>query len=507
MAPDSPVQGPTAEADDHPSEDRPPTDPLTEAPSEVASQLERLQAERDAAVAALDRDGRRRRRHARYRTVVVGILVTIFAVLLPLTATVGWAHNTVLNTDGWVRTVGPLASDPAVTAAISREVTNEVFTALDAQSQIAGALPPKAEFLAGPITNGAKGYVQSGVNRLLNTGQFQTLWVQANRFANEQVVKVLRGDTKALTTNNGQVVLNLVPLLNAALQQIEPFIAGVVGHAVTLPTLSGNELPAQACQRISAALERPLPATCGQIPLFPADKLTQAQRLVRAFDRLTILLLILTPVVAAVALWVSRRRRRTLLELTVGGMLGLVIFRRATWWLQSSLVSSGKPENKAARQAIVDQLTHAFFTISQWLLIGLAVVLLLTLLTGPYAWAERTRHYMADAGRWTRDLAVATVGQAREADSVAWVRSHMGALRIGGVVTAILVMLIFSVSFAGFVVVAVLLVAYELWLRRIEGQGPVSAPAVVDVTSGATEARTAKPDPSTSGDGSSGRVS
>ena len=446
------------------------------------AELNRLQEERDAAVAALDKRGRQQRRRARMRRVSVGILVAVFAVILPLTTVVTWGHNTVLNTNGWVRTVGPLGSDPAVTAAVSREVTDQLFTAVDAQAQIASALPPKASFLAAPISNGVKGYVQTAVNNVLNSQQFQTLWVEANRFAHEQLVTVLRGDSKALTTTNGEVVLNLVPLLNQALQQVEPFVSGVVGKPVDLPTISGNELPSAACERISAALGRPVPSTCGQIPLFPADKLTQAQRLVRAFDRLTVLLVVLTPVIAGLALWISKRRRRTVMQLAVGGVLGLVVIRRGVWWLQGDLVNTGKPENKAAREAILHQVTHGLFTASGWLIGGLALVFLLALITGPYGWARSMRGYLAEGGRRAWALAVATAGKAGDESTVVWVRTHTGALRIGGVVVAILLMLVFSVSFIGFLVIAALLGLYELWLRRIQ---TVDQPQVViDVSGG-----------------------
>lgn len=446
---------------------------------DTLEEMNRLRAERDAAVAALDKRGQRQRRLARGRRILVGFLVVVFAVILPLTTIVVWAHNTVLNTDGWVRTVRPIGSDPAVTAVVSREVTDELFTALNAQGQIAGALPPKASFLAAPITNGVRGYVLTAVNQALSAQQFRTLWANANRFAHAQLVSVLRGNREALSTTDGQVVLNLVPLLNQALQQIEPFVSGVVGKPISLPTISGNELPAQACQKISSALGRPLPATCGQIPLFPADKLTQAQRLVRVFDGVTILLLVLTPVVAALALWISKRRRRTLLELSVGGILGLVVVRRALWWLQGDLVNVGKSENKAARQAILHQVTHGLFTASGWIIVGLAVVLLIALVSGPYEWATKTRSYLAEAGQQAWALAVATFGKVRDETTITWVRDHIGPLQIAGVVVAILVMLIFSVSFLGFIIIAALVVLYELWLRRLQTRA--ESPEAVDL--------------------------
>jgi hypothetical protein len=79
---------------------------------------------------------------------------------------------------------------------------------------------------------------------------------------------VLKGDSRALQTTNGQVVLNLVPLVDQALQAVQEEAPGLLGKDVTLPdisTSSGN--PSADCQKIGAAIGHPLPPDCGQIPL------------------------------------------------------------------------------------------------------------------------------------------------------------------------------------------------------------------------------------------------
>jgi len=75
--------------------------------------------------------------------VLAVVLVVLFAILLPATIIATWAHRTAVNTDAYIATVGPIASSPAVQAAVSREVTNEIYAALDPPKIIANA-PPKA---------------------------------------------------------------------------------------------------------------------------------------------------------------------------------------------------------------------------------------------------------------------------------------------------------------------------------------------------------------------------
>src|SRR5438067_5685854 len=158
----------------HPEGDRQPvTDPAASqaagpgraagaepAPEELTSELARVEAERDAAVAALAAEGDRKRRGGRTRRIVVGVLVVLFAILLPVTYVVAWAHYVVLNNKGFDRTVVPIGTDPAVTSAVAATVTNQIFTSLNPQQTVENALPPRAAFLAGPITNAARGYVQ-----------------------------------------------------------------------------------------------------------------------------------------------------------------------------------------------------------------------------------------------------------------------------------------------------------------------------------------------------------
>ncbi len=436
--------------------------------------MARLRAERDAAVAALDKQGRRRARRSRARQVSAALLVVVFAILLPVTITATWAHRTVVNTDAYVATITPIAASPEVQAAVSREVTNEIYAALKPQQIIASALPPKAAGLAGPLSNGVKGYLQEGITKILASPKFQQLWEAANRFAHAQLITVLNGDSKALQATNGQVVLNLVPLLNEALKNVQARASALLGKNITLPSISGNTIPAAACQKIATAIGRPLPATCGQIPLFPAAALVNAQRAFRAFSGAVLTLLIVTPLVFIGALWVSARRRRTLLQLAVGGMLGLVAVRRAVIWLQSDLAGHAKPANQAALSVITGQIFHGFFTVTMWFLIGGLILVVLALLSGPYRWAVAIRSWALRAGRAAGHLGSALAGHASSGTTVGWIRRHLDLLRIGGAVAAALALLIFSVNWAGFLVIAALLALYEYGLHRLRPPEPAA---------------------------------
>jgi len=418
-----------------------------------------------------------RPRWGRVRAVLAAVLVVLFAILLPVTILATWAHRTVANTDAYVATMAPIAANPAVQAAISAEITNEIYAALNPQQAIAGALPPKAAKLAGPLSAGVKGYLQDAVTKIVASPRFQQLWTAANRFADAQLISALEGHSKALQTTNGQVVLNLVPLVNEALKSVQAQASGLFGKPVTLPDITTSTIPAADCQKIAAAIGHPLPPDCGQIPLFPAKDLTGAQHAYRAFNGIVLLMLILTPLVFIAALWASTRRRRTLLQLTIGGMLGLILSRRALYWLQSDLTAHAKPANRAALAAITGQVLHGFFDVTLWFLIAGLIVLAAALLAGPYGWAAAARSWLRRAARSAGQLASALTGHASDGTTVAWVRRHLDLFRIGGAVLAALALLVFSVNWVGVLVIAVLLALYEFGLHRLRQAQPAAQSA------------------------------
>ena len=441
---------------------------------EPGGEVARPDASGDAGASVPGKHGERRTGRRRVRGVLAAVLVVLFAILLPVTILATWGHRTVANTNAYVATVGPIAASPQVQAAVSAEITNEIYAALNPQQAIAGALPPKAATLAGPLSAGAKGYIQGAVGKVLASPKFQQLWVAGARFANPHHDSGLKGASTALPTTEGQGVLNLVPLVNEALKGVQAEASGLVGKDVTLPAITSSSIPAADCQKIAAAIGHPLPPTCGQIALFPASSLTGAQHLYRAFNGIVLVLLILTPLVFIAALWASPRRRRTLLQLTIGGMLALIVLRRALYWLESDLTAAAKPQNRAALGVIVGQVLHGVFDVTLWFLIGGLIVLVVVLLAGPYRWAVATRAWGRRAAGSAGQLVSAAGGHASSDATVTWVRRHLDLLRIGGAVLAALAVLIFSVNWVTLLIIAVLLALYEFGLHRLRQTEPAA---------------------------------
>ena len=156
-----------------------------------------------------------------------------------------WVHQTVLDTDGFVAAVGPVVDRPNVTQAMSVELTTQIFDAIDVERQVKQVLPSQGQFLAAPLTSAAENFVQGQVRNVLRSAQFRALWFTVLRAAHKEVLAALRGQSSVLSVTNGAVVLNTLPLVNAALQQVQSLASGLLGRHVTIPAVTNGELPAQ----------------------------------------------------------------------------------------------------------------------------------------------------------------------------------------------------------------------------------------------------------------------
>ncbi len=98
----------------------------------------------------------RAHRLPRWRRALVAILVVLSVVLLPIAGLTVWVRNLVLDTDKYVETVAPLASNKDVTDTIANRITTRLFTEVNVEQQAKDALPERAQFLASPIATGVE---------------------------------------------------------------------------------------------------------------------------------------------------------------------------------------------------------------------------------------------------------------------------------------------------------------------------------------------------------------
>jgi len=404
----------------------------------------------------------------RMRRIVTPILVALTVIVFTVTVPAVWGARTVLNTDRYVATVGPLAEDPAVQASIATKLTDQVFLALNVEgtlSSVLGEIGERATVLAAPLTTAVKGFVQDQVLKVVQSDAFQTFWVRANTFVHTQVVALLRGDDQDVTVREGKVLLNLLPLVNLALGSIQRVASDLVGSDVTLPTIQEGEAPNESITKLEQALGISLPDSYGQLVVYDTEDLAALQHAVSTLERLLVLLLVLIPVLVAASLWVSTRRRRTLIQLAAGAAVGLVVVRRIAIISRDSLFERVDTERFPSVRVLTNELMESLFRTTAVLLAIVLLTLLIALITGPYPWAVTGRGWVRDGAR---GIAAAFGGhEVPETGRVGWLRDHRDALMLGGAIVLVALLLLVDLSLWGFVTVGILIALYELALWRL----------------------------------------
>lgn len=402
----------------------------------------------------------------RLRRWLVGLLVVLACLGVLLSALAVWTHTLVFNTDRWVKVVAPVGKDPKVTQAASVYLTNKAIEASDLQNRIANALPPRASYLAGPITEQVRAFVQPRVLKLLQDPRTYDLWVKLNQLAHEQLVAVLRGDSKLVQLNGDQVQLNLMPLIAQALDTVQQALPDALGNRITIPTLDPSASPDQMRQELSTALGRPLPSDFGTVVLFQGQQVTQVQSAVAAFDRLVWIIVIFTLVLIVACLILSPRRLRTVVQLGVGTVIALVVARVITHQVEQHIVSGlGTPNGIGVAKTVVTSAIDNLNGFTQWVIIAGIVVAVAAFLGAHPQWFVKARDVGAVAVGASGARAAALRSPAHR-----FIQAHRDGLQVVGVIVALLILFFATLSLWLAVLVIALLAVYEVLVLRLAAQ-------------------------------------
>ena len=271
------------------------------------------------------------RPYGRGRKVAVALLLVVASILAPLAVISVWTKNTLLDTDQYVDTVGPLARNQAIIEAAARNISDALISSTDVEAKIKDALPPRARFIAGPVADSLETLIERVAVRLLSSDRFQTVWERANRRAHNQVVDVLTGEGTTVTTTNGEVAVNLTPVVDRVKKRL-------------------NDLGIDVFDDVSA--ERVSP----RLVLFQSDELEQVQGLTNLLQKGAIVLPIVTLLLYAAAIALSRSRRRTVLHAGLGLAIGMVVILTAFNVGRTFYLDAVKSANRDAAAAVYDQV-------------------------------------------------------------------------------------------------------------------------------------------------------
>lgn len=292
---------------------------------------------------------------SRGRRRTVKGLVALGSVLAFLSVFAIWVERQALNTDDWVTTSGQLLDNSTIRSALADYLVDQLYENVNVEKELKEILPGETKQFSGPLSGGLRQVAGDGAEKLLETSTAQGLWKEANRTSHEQLVEVLNGEGNTVSTENGDVTLNLGSLLTN--------LASQVG--------------------IGANLAEKLPPDAGQIDILHSDQLKTAQNITVAVKGLALLLSILTFAAFAAAIYFARDGRWvTVLSCGVGliaaGFAAIVARHIAGGIVVDQLVTedSVRPAANAAWGIATSLMTSiattliivgVLFTIAGWL--------------------------------------------------------------------------------------------------------------------------------------------
>ncbi|MFI1650310.1 hypothetical protein ACH4XT_25640 [Streptomyces avidinii] len=196
-----------------------------------------------ARVAALESEASRRTppKH-RMKSLLSALLIIIGCVLAPLGVVASWTSSIVGNTDRYVSTVAPLASDPDVQAAAANRVTAALMEHLDLAKLLEDVAPEQRPLLQkalGKLGSSLEGAVSSFVKEkaqdVIASDQFETIWTNANRTIHASLVKALTGSGDgAVEIKNDAVTIDLAPVIEQVKQRL---VDAGMGVAARIPEI------------------------------------------------------------------------------------------------------------------------------------------------------------------------------------------------------------------------------------------------------------------------------
>lgn len=311
---------------------------------------------------------------SRGRRRTVKALVVLGSVLAFLSVFAIWVERQALNTDDWVSTSGRLLDNSTIRSALADYLVDQLYENVDVEKELKEILPGETKQFSGPLSGGLRQVAGDGAEKVLETSTATTLWERANRSTHEQLLEVLEEKGDAVSTENGEVSLNLGSLLTNLADQIG----------------------------IGGSLAEKLPPDAGQIRILRSDQLKTAQNITTGIKGLALVLSILTFLAFALAIYLARDTRWvTVLSCGVGliaaGFAAIVARHVAGGIVVGQLVTedSVKPAANAAWSIATSLMTSIATTL---IVIGVLFAIA-GWLASPTGAAKGTRRLFAPALR------------------------------------------------------------------------------------------------------------
>jgi hypothetical protein len=398
------------------------------------------------------------------------------SLLIPIAVIAGWAINTVTNTDQYVSTMAPLATNPVIVQHLATRSTDLLFSSHVVQNEVTSLLPARAKPIVQPVVSQVKGYTEQLALKVFESPRFSQLWNLLNRRSHTAVVNILTGkysnQTQALQ-KYGQVVLNLTPQLNQLIDQADS--RGVTLFDPLRSVLNKNQ------QGLT-------------FTVVSRQQISQYSGVFNLVVKLRWWIPVVALVIGILAIVIAVQRRKTLLRVSAGvALFSLVLLGVLTYARTVFLNKAGTNVDPNVAGAVWDTLLRFLKTSLRWTVLAGVVVAFVAWVFGPARYAGWIRATGATGGRWvagqTSAVSARTGQAAAESERMrrvgGWILEHLNGLRIVGVGVAALVLLFGgNLSGWGLLIIVIVLAAYlgvlqlvAAWAKKVASPADGRHPA------------------------------
>lgn len=395
------------------------------------------------------------------RSTVSAILIVLTCILVPLSVITVWVHDIALDTDRYVATMAPLATNPAIQdAAVNRivqavdvhvdghQVTSDVAAWLEARG-----LPPRAgaavAALGPQLDDAINATVTKVAGKFVRSDAFANVWTGANRAGHAAVVYALTGEGRgAVVVSDGTVTLDV----GTAVEQVKKSLVDAgLAPAAKIPEVNK------------------------QLVLFQSDDLAKFRKGAHLLDVLGNWLPVLTVLLGAAGVLLAHKRRRALARTALGGAAGCLVLVIGLVFVRHFYLNHlpRQVQSPAAAAAIYDTLLRFLWRSVLMVLVLGVVIALGAYFSGPgrlpRAVRGTTERGADSAARWGDAHGVRTGPVGR------WTAAYRRWITLAAVLVVALVFVLWNYPTAWVVVLMVgILLLVLLVLALLAATGRVS---------------------------------
>ncbi len=369
------------------------------------------------------------------RNITVVLLISFAVALLTAGNLFFWTGNTVVKQDRYVAATAPIIKDSEVQKAMSLYTTNSIFNNIDVQQQLVNVLPPRADFLAPQLSSQLKGFTNTTLQKSLANPKFQEKWNQVQARQHDRLINFA-------ANYSGDDKISINEIFNQLTSNLKD---------TKLSFLAGKQLPPKY----------------GDITVVQASWLPIFHNVVTHIDAWRTIALSLLAVCLAIAIWLSRNRRRIIYMFSLFAGIFMFITLIALRAIRERVADNTDPQYSEGVRHALQIVFHSLVLQTVTILAAAIILGLIAWLSGNSRGAKAVKNQVSLL--FSGKLHDSIFGSSSN-KFVNWVQSNKRVLEWASVGVLTLLMLVVRLTLKSLLIYVLLLLISILAIEVVGGQ-------------------------------------